>query len=188
MGFELKRIVMVTRYDTCSSHHIAVAIGNRQDIAGLRPFASLVRHTFPTFLGNGMTLIQIHLAQVQFILDVPNTFLPNLLQTAIHTPLALMIIHRLPSWFVTVLPFCRLSGPWQAIPLTACMQSVQHQVEDALQRRFAHIPTSRTRQIRQNVVPELVFSYTFWDGAHAWLLFGRSFLNHDAPPFLSQYV
>src|SRR5258708_23852077 len=59
MVFEVESIIMVPRHDACGSHHVAVSIGDGQDVAGLGPFACLITHTLPTFLGYSVTTIQL---------------------------------------------------------------------------------------------------------------------------------
>src|SRR5260370_16250132 len=50
MVFEVESVIMVTGHDACGSHHVAVSIGDGQDVAGLRPLARFVRHTLPASL------------------------------------------------------------------------------------------------------------------------------------------
>src|SRR5579859_1356886 len=170
MHFEVKSVIMIARDNLARGHYKAVGIGNRQDIAGLGTFASLISHTLTAFLGNGVRAIQVHLAQVQICLDGRHTALPDSRQAPIGAPFAPMVIHRLPTRFIACQALCCALGDWQTIPLAAAEQPIQNQVEYPHQRRFTHITSPSYAQVRQDILLKLLLPYTFWDSAHDWLL------------------
>lgn len=102
MGFQIERVVVIARNDACRCHDVSVCIGDRQDVARFRTLASLIRHTLTAFLGNGVTAIQIQVAHVKVALHRLNAGLPDLFQAPVGTPLAEVIVHRLPADFFFV--------------------------------------------------------------------------------------
>src|SRR5260221_14181136 len=128
---------MLARHNACRSDNIAMRIGDRQDVAGLGAFTSLISHTLAALLGDGMRAIQVHLLQVQLWCNAHNAVLPHALQTAVSAPSAPMVIDGLPAWFAFPLTFRSVLRDWQAIPLAARVQAVHDQVEYPHQRRFA---------------------------------------------------
>lgn len=96
---EIVSIVVITRHEAGGSDDEAICICNRQDIGCFGLFAPLIGDRFAAFLGNNMRTVQVELGQVQQMLNGSNTPLPDPLQTAIPTPLAEVVIHRLPTDF-----------------------------------------------------------------------------------------
>ena len=97
MVLELEGIVVIARDEWRGSNDVALSIGDGQDVGGLGPFASLIGHRFATFLGNGVTAIEIELRQIQVVLDRHNTRFPRPFQAAISAPLAKMVVHSTQS-------------------------------------------------------------------------------------------
>src|SRR5437016_2122960 len=122
-----------------------------------------------------MAAIQVHLLQVQVRLDLHNTGLPDFFQAAVRTPFAPMVIHTLPTRLLAALALGCVTRYRQTIPLTTVMQSIQNQVENADQRRLADVASFGNAQKGHDIALKLPFRYPFGDGAHAWILFGRSF-------------
>ncbi len=61
LSFQTKCVVMIVGDDRGRSDHIALGLGDRQDVTGFRPLARLVSHTFAAFLGNRMAAIEVQL-------------------------------------------------------------------------------------------------------------------------------
>lgn len=97
VGFEVESIVTVPRDHAGRSQHIALRVGDRQDVGGFRAFSVLVSDTFAAFLRQGMAALQIQVRRIKVRLGGLNTLLPNPLQAAIGTPFLEVIVDRLPA-------------------------------------------------------------------------------------------
>ena len=97
MRLEVERIMAVSGHNAARSDDIALGVGDGQDIAGLGALAPLVGHALAALLGDGMTAIQIQLAQVEVITHALDARLPHLRQAAITAPLAKVVVDRLPT-------------------------------------------------------------------------------------------
>ena len=93
---------MVACDDASTSQNIAMPIGNGQDVGRFAFLASLIGHRLATFLGKGMTAIQIELFEVQISLNHRNTVLPDPFQASVPAPLAGVVVDRLPTDFLFV--------------------------------------------------------------------------------------
>ena len=170
MVFEQVSIIVIASHNPRRGQNVTSPIGDGQHIGGLGPLATLISHCLTTLLRHSMTAIQIHLRQIQVGTKMHNTRLPDPLQTPIGTPLLPMIVHRLPTWFVSRRPFARNPRYGQSIPLTAAMQPIQHKIEDFPQWLLAHIAPFGYPQMRLDVLLELFFGYTYRYSAHEDLL------------------
>lgn len=97
VGFEVKGVMMVAGHDPRRSNHIALSVGNRQNIRGLGSFPALIRHAFAPFFRQRVTTVEIQLRQIELGSDGLDAVLPNPFQTAIRAPFAEVIIDRLPA-------------------------------------------------------------------------------------------
>lgn len=102
MALEVESVVMIASHHARRSEKVPVGIHNRQNVTRLGAFATLIRHAFAAFLGHRMAAIQVQLAQVQVVLHGLNTCLPDFFQAPVSTPLAEVIVHRLPADFFFV--------------------------------------------------------------------------------------
>src|SRR5687767_15167429 len=100
MGLEIERVIMVASNDPGTSQHIAMPVGDGQEVGGLGFLATLIGHRLAAFLGNRMTAIQIDLFEVQIALNHLDAMLPDLFQAAIAAPFTLMMVNRLPTDFL----------------------------------------------------------------------------------------
>src|SRR5579871_2162487 len=161
MFFEQESIIVVASHNSRRGQNVALPVSNGQHITRLSPFSTLVGYRFPSFLGNGMAAIQIHLCQIQLRSHLLNTCLPDPLKTSVGAPLLPVIVHRLPAWFAARCPFARTSCHRQSIPLTPRVQPIQHQIEDGPQWSLAHVASLRFTQLWLDILPELFFGYTY---------------------------
>ncbi len=95
--FEVESIMMVARDDPGRSHHIALSIGDGQNVRGFGSFSRLISDTLAALLRLCVTAIEIQLRQIEVSLDRLDTLLPDPLQTAIGTPFLEVIVDRLPA-------------------------------------------------------------------------------------------
>lgn len=115
MRLEVESVIMVARDDPSAGQHIALSVGDGQDIRGFSLLASLISHRLAAFLGDGMAAIQVQPRQVRIRLDRLNTVLPDLFQTPVGAPLLEVVVDRLP----TDLFFLRRRrdwGRWATVP------------------------------------------------------------------------
>jgi len=89
--------VVVTSNNACGCQHIAIPLGDRQDITDFGMFPPLIGDAFPAFFGKTMAAIPIELGQVQLLTNTLDAMLPALFQTAIPTPFLKVIVHRLAT-------------------------------------------------------------------------------------------
>lgn len=163
---QVKGIVMITGDNARACQDKPVGIGNGQDIGGLGFLAALIGHRLATFLGKGMTAIQIQVMGIDLVSNLHDTLLEHARQAPVAAPLAEVVIHRPPR--NRILPINR-----HLMPLAACVQAIQHVIEHLVQRNFAHIAPLGSTQIRQDMSFKLLLRYTRWDSAHDWFTFGR---------------
>ena len=102
MGFEVEGVMVISRDNARRSDDVAVGIHDGQDVAGLGTLAALIGHTLTALLGQGMTAVQVQLAQVKVALHGLNARLPHLFQTTIGAPFAKVVVHGLPTDFFFV--------------------------------------------------------------------------------------
>ena len=95
---EVEGIVMIARHDPGRSHHIALRVGDGQNIRGFGAFSVLVRHTFAAFFRQRVTSIQVQVRQIEVFSNGRNTLLPNPLKTAVSAPFLEVIVDRLPAY------------------------------------------------------------------------------------------
>jgi hypothetical protein len=97
LGLEVEGIVVITCNNARRSDNVIIRRQDRQDVTGLGAFAPLIRHALASFLGQGMTAIQVQLAPIKLALHGLNTRLPHFFQAPVGTPFAKMVVHRLPT-------------------------------------------------------------------------------------------
>lgn len=97
VGRQFPGVVVVAREDAGRGKDEAVAVSDRQDVAGLGAFAALVGHGFTAFLGQRVAAIEIEIGRVKSIPDHVDTVFPHAFQAAVAAPLAKVVIHRIPT-------------------------------------------------------------------------------------------
>ena len=95
--FEVEGVMMVARHDPGRSDHVALSVGDGQNIGSFGPLALLVGDTFAAFLGYRVRAIEVQLRQIEGVLNDLNALFPDPLQTAIGTPLLEVIVDCLPT-------------------------------------------------------------------------------------------
>ena len=98
MRLEVEGVMMVACDDPGRSHHIALCVGDGQDIRRFRSFSVLVGDTFAAFLRQRVTAIKVQMRQIEVFADRLNTLLPDPLQAAIGTPFLKVVVDRLPAY------------------------------------------------------------------------------------------
>ena len=93
---------MIASHDPCTSDHIAMSVGDGQDIRSFGFLAPLIGHRLSPFLGNRVTAIEIDLFKIQISFNRHNALLPDPFQTSVSAPLAGVVIDGLPTDFLFV--------------------------------------------------------------------------------------
>lgn len=91
--------MMIVCHQFSASDHIALAVGDGQNIAGFGTLARLIGHTVTALLSNPVAAIQVELQQVKIITDSLDAALTNPPSTAIGAPFLPVIVNRLSTDF-----------------------------------------------------------------------------------------